>query len=80
MIDWWLVDPRPDGPRPQGGPTADSIEGLLVLVAAGAGVNIAGESATRRYQREELAYVPIDDIEPATVVLYSLSDTRNPMA
>ena len=58
---------------------ADSREGLLELVADGASVNIAGESATRRHQREELAYVPIDDIEPATVVLCSLSDTRNPM-
>lgn len=79
VIDWWLVDPRPDGSRPQRGPTADSIEGLLELVAVGAGVNIAGESASRRYQREEFTYVPIDDIEPATVVLCSLSDTLNPM-
>jgi DNA-binding transcriptional LysR family regulator len=79
VVDWWIVDPRPDGTRPKRGPTADSVEGLLELVAAGAGVNIAGESASRHYRREELAFVPIADIEPATIVLCSLTDSRNPM-
>ena len=46
VVDWWIVDPRPDGSRPKRGPTADSVEGLLELVAAGAGVNIAGQSAS----------------------------------
>ena len=49
------------------------------VVAAGAGVNIAGQSASRHYRRDELAYVPIADIEPATIVLCSLSDSPNPM-
>ena len=79
VVDWWIVDPRPDGSRPQRGPTADSVEGLLELVAAGAGVNIAGESASRHYRREELAFIPIHDIEPATIVLCSLTDSLNPM-
>ncbi len=79
IIDWWLVDPRPDGSRPRRGPTADSVEGLLELVAAGAGLNIAGESASHHYRRDELRYIRIDDIEPATIVLCSLSDTQNQM-
>lgn len=79
VVNWWIVDPRPDGSRPRRGPTADSIEGLLELVAAGAGVNIAGQSASRHYRRDELAYIPITDIEPATIVLCSLSDTQNSM-
>jgi DNA-binding transcriptional LysR family regulator len=79
VVDWWIVDPRPDGSRPKRGPTADSVEGLLELVAAGAGVNIAGKSASQHYRRDELAFIPIDDIEPATIVLCSLSDSRNPM-
>ncbi len=78
IIDWWVVDPRPDGSRPRRGPTADSVEGLLELVAAGAGVNIAGESAAHHYRRDELAYVRIDDIDPATIVLCSLADAHNP--
>lgn len=79
VVDWWIVDPRPDGSRPKRGPTADSVEGLLELVAAGAGVNIAGESASKHYRRDELAFIPITDIEPATIVLCSLTDARNPM-
>ncbi|WP_404429482.1 LysR family transcriptional regulator [Microbacterium lacus] len=79
VVNWWIVDPRPDGSRPKRGPTADSVEGLLELVAAGAGVNIAGQSASQHYRRDELAYVPITDIEPATIVLCSLSDSQNPM-
>jgi DNA-binding transcriptional LysR family regulator len=78
-VDWWIVDPRPDGSRPLRGPTADSVEGLLELVAAGAGVNIAGESAGRHYRRDEVAYIPITDIEPATIVLCSASDAHNPV-
>lgn len=79
VVNWWLVDPRPDGSRPKRGPTADSVEGLLELVAAGAGVNIAGQSASQHYRRDELAFIPITDIEPATIVLCSLSDSVNPM-
>ncbi|MEU1972141.1 LysR family transcriptional regulator [Microbacterium sp. NPDC019599] len=79
VVNWWIVDPRPDGTRPRRGPTADSVDGLFELVAAGAGVNIAGQSASRQYRRDELAFVPITDIEPATIVLCSLSDSPNPM-
>ncbi|MFC0681519.1 LysR family transcriptional regulator [Lysobacter korlensis] len=79
IVNWWVVDPRPDGSRPRRGPTADSVEGILELVAAGAGVNVAGNSAASHYRRDELAYVAIDDIEPATIVLCSLADAPNPM-
>ena len=79
VVDWWIVDPRPDGSRVKRGPTADSVDGLFELVAAGAGVNIAGQSASRQYRRDELVFVPISDIEPATIVLCSLSDSTNPM-
>lgn len=79
VVDWWIIDPRPDGTRPRRGPTADSVDGLFELVAAGAGVNIAGQSASRQYRRDELAFVTISDIEPATIVLCSLSDSHNPM-
>ena len=79
VVDWWLVDPRPDGTRAKRGPTAESVDGLFELVAAGAGVNIAGQSASRQYRRDELAFVPVSDIEPATIVLCSLSDSLNPM-
>ncbi|WP_296665828.1 LysR family transcriptional regulator [Demequina sp.] len=68
-IAWWTVDPRPDGSHPRLGPRADDIEGLLELVSAGMGVNIAAASAAAHYPRADLAFVPIRDIEPATVLL-----------
>jgi len=79
VVNWWVVDPRPDGSHPRRGPTADSVEGLLELVAAGAGVNIAGESAAHRYRREELAFVRIDDIPPARIHLLSSKDVHSPI-
>ena len=78
ILDWWLVDPRPDGSRPKRGPMADDIDGLLELTAAGVGVNIAGASAASHYRREELAFVPIDDIPPVSILLCSLVRPNNP--
>lgn len=77
IIDWWVVDPRPDGSRPKRGPVADDVEGLLELVATGAGVNIASASAANHYARAELAFIPIVDIEPTTILLCSLERTSN---
>ncbi|GAA4157060.1 LysR family transcriptional regulator [Leifsonia shinshuensis] len=68
-IAWWLVDPRPDGSHPRVGPVAQDIDGILALVGAGMGVNIAAASAATHYRRSELAFVPIEDIEPATILL-----------
>jgi DNA-binding transcriptional LysR family regulator len=79
-IDWWLVDPRPDGSRPRRGPVADDIDGLLELCAAGVGVNIAAASAASHYRRDDLAFVPIDDIEPATIMLLTLVRPRTTAA
>jgi DNA-binding transcriptional LysR family regulator len=67
-VDWWVVDPRPSGRRPKRGPVADDIEGILELVAAGTGVNIAAASAEAYYSRERLAFVPIRDIPSASIL------------
>lgn len=77
-VDWWLVDPRPDGSHPRRGPVADDFEGLLELVAAGAGVNIASASAAVHYRRDGLAFVRIADIEPTTILLCRLHRPANP--
>lgn len=76
--NWWLVDPRPDGSHPTRGSVADDFEGLLELVAAGGGVNIASEAATMHYRRDGIAYPRIRDIEPATIYLCSLKRPGNP--
>ncbi|MCW4386231.1 LysR family transcriptional regulator [Salinibacterium sp. SYSU T00001] len=76
-LDWWLVDPRPDGSHPRRGPVADSFEGILELVSAGVGVNIAAASAAKHYRRETVRYIPITDIDPTTVMLCSLEEPAN---
>lgn len=78
VLDWWLVDPRPDGSHPQRGPVADDFEGLLELVAAGVGVNIASASAASHYGREGVRFVRIRDIEPSTILLCSLKRPSTP--
>lgn len=78
-LDWWLVDPRPDGSHPRRGPVADSFEGILELCAAGVGVNIAAAAAATHYRRDTVAYIPITDIEPTTVLLCSLEKPTNPI-
>jgi len=76
--DWWVVDPRPDGSRPRRGPTADDIDGILELCAAGVGVNIAAASAGTHYRRPGVAFVPIIDVEPCSIVLCSIEGSVNP--
>ncbi len=77
-VAWWLVDPRPDGGHPRRGPAADDIEGILELCAAGVGVNIAAAGVEDHYRRDGLAFVPIRDIPPASIVLCSLERPVNP--
>jgi DNA-binding transcriptional LysR family regulator len=78
VVDTWLVDPRPSGRRPVRGPVADDIEGILELVAAGVGVNIAAASAAAYYRREGLAFVPIRDVPPASILLCRRADDDAP--
>jgi DNA-binding transcriptional LysR family regulator len=77
IVNWWVVDPRPDGSHPKRGPVADDIDGLLELCAAGVGVNIAATSAASHYRRDELAFIPITDIEPSTIMICSLVRPTN---
>jgi DNA-binding transcriptional LysR family regulator len=34
ILDWWLVDPRPDGSHPKRGPVADDIEPATILMCS----------------------------------------------
>ncbi len=78
VLDWWLVDPRPDGGHPRRGPVADDIEGILELCAAGVGVNIAAASVEGHYRRNQVAFIPIRDIPPASIVLLVLETRDEP--
>ena len=45
-VDWWAVNPRPDGSEPRWGPENDNVEEMLEQVADGSGYAIVGASMT----------------------------------
>ncbi|OKJ72899.1 LysR family transcriptional regulator [Streptomyces sp. CB02460] len=68
-VDWWAVNPRPDGSAPVWGPTNDNVEEMLEQVAQGSAICFAPESMARYYARPDLSWVPLTDVEPLRVVL-----------
>ncbi|NVI91825.1 LysR family transcriptional regulator [Actinomadura sp. BRA 177] len=68
-VDWWAVNPRPDGSAPRWGPTNDNVEEMLEQVAEGTAICFAPSSMARYYSRPGLAWVPLTDVEPLRVAL-----------
>jgi DNA-binding transcriptional LysR family regulator len=68
-VDWWAVNPRPDGSEPRWGPENDNVEEMLEQVADGSAYCIAPVSMTEYYARPDLAWVPIADIDPLRIAL-----------
>lgn len=68
-VDWWAVNPRPDGTEPTWGPENDNVEEMLEHVAAGAGYCISPRSMIEFYGRPDLTWVPLDDVEPLRIAL-----------
>jgi DNA-binding transcriptional LysR family regulator len=68
-VDWWAVNPRPDGREPRWGPENDNVEEMLEQVADGSAYCIAPASMTEYYARPDLAWVPITDIDPLRIAL-----------
>lgn len=63
-VDWWAVNPRPDGSEPIWGPENENVEEMLEQVAEGAAICITPRSMATHYSRPDLVWVPIADIEP----------------
>ncbi|MED7951044.1 LysR family transcriptional regulator [Kitasatospora sp. NPDC058201] len=78
-VDWWAVNPRPDGSTPRWGPTNDNVEEMLEQVAEGAAVCFAPASLARYYTRPDLAWVPLTDVEPLRVALAWPAGEDNPL-
>ncbi|MGV9595251.1 LysR family transcriptional regulator [Streptosporangium sandarakinum] len=78
-VDWWAVNPRPDGSAPRWGPTNDNVEEMLEQVAEGAAVCFAPSSMARYYARPDLAWVPLTDVEPLRVALAWREGTDDPL-
>jgi DNA-binding transcriptional LysR family regulator len=68
-VDWWAVNPRPDGSEPVWGPENDNVEEMLEQVAEGAAMCIVPASMTEFYARPDLAWVRIGDVEPLRIAL-----------
>lgn len=68
-VDWWAVNPRPDGSEPIWGPENENVEEMLEQVAEGVAICITPRSMATHYARPDLAWVPIADIEPLRIAL-----------
>jgi DNA-binding transcriptional LysR family regulator len=68
-VDWWAVNPRPDGSEPRWGPDNENAEEMLEQVAAGIGVCIGPASMAARHARPDLAWIPLADVEPLRIAL-----------
>jgi DNA-binding transcriptional LysR family regulator len=78
-VDWWAVNPRPDGSAPQWGPENDNVEEMLEHVAAGAAICMAPESMAAYYARPDLSWQPVTDVPPLRIALAWPVDSRNRM-
>lgn len=78
-VDWWAVNPRPDGSEPRWGPKNGNVEEMLEQVAEGAAVCFAPQSMAAYYARPDLVWVPLHDVEPLRVVLAWPADAETPL-
>jgi DNA-binding transcriptional LysR family regulator len=68
-VDWWAVNPRPNGQEPRWGPENDNVEEMLEQVADGSAYAIVPRSMTEFYARPDLVWIPIADIDPLRIAL-----------
>lgn len=68
-VDWWAVNPRPDGRAPVWGPENDNVEEMLETVAAGSAICISPASMAEFYGRPDLTWRPLTDAEPLRVAI-----------
>jgi molybdate transport repressor ModE-like protein len=68
-VDWWAVNPRPDGAEPRWGPENENVEEMLEQVGDGSAYCIAPLSMTEYYARPDLAWIPIADVDPLRIAL-----------
>lgn len=76
-VDWWAVNPRPDGSHPRWAAVNDNAEEMLELTADGVGICFAPKSMSIYYSRPDLVWIPLSDVEPLRVALAWI-DNRHP--
>lgn len=78
-VDWWAVNPRPDGREPVWGPENDNVDEMLEHVASGAAVCFGPESMAEYYAHPDLAWRPVTDIEPLRIAVAWVPGVSNPV-
>lgn len=78
-VDWWAVNPRPDGRQPCWGPPNDNVEEMLESVAAGAGICISPLSMSVYYTRPDLVWRRIPDISPLRIAIAWADANTDPL-
>ena len=78
-VDWWAVNPRPNGAEPRWGPENENVEEMLEQVADGPPTRSSAPSMTEFYARPDLAWVPITDIDPLRIALAWRERDANPL-
>ncbi|MGV9711893.1 LysR family transcriptional regulator [Gordonia sp. NPDC003424] len=78
-IDYWLVNPRPDGSTARLGPPISSVEEMLDYCAAGRGIAITAASVSRFYAHPGVRFVEIVDLPPTHVFLAARKDNTDPL-
>ena len=79
-VDWWAVNPRPNGAEPRWGPENDNVEEMLEQVADGSAYAIVPRSMTEFYARPDLVWIPIADIDPLRIALAWRERDGSPLA
>jgi DNA-binding transcriptional LysR family regulator len=78
-VDWWAVNPRPDGSVPLWGKENDNVEEMLEHVATTSGVCIGPESMAGYYAHPDLTWRPITDVDPLRIALAWPQGSTNPL-
>jgi molybdate transport repressor ModE-like protein len=78
VVDFWFIDPRPDGSRAVFGPQARTPEECLHLVAAGHGCWIAPASTVTYFAHPRLVWLPLVDAPPNELALVWPRHSTNP--
>ncbi|MFF0815564.1 LysR family transcriptional regulator [Rhodococcus sp. NPDC003318] len=76
-IDYWLVNPRPDGSRARTGPAISTVEEMLEQCAAGHGVAITASAVAQFYSHPGVRFLPVTDLPPNRVLMCSRKDDTN---
>jgi len=75
----WMIDPRPNGTTLRWGAQVDHLEDMMDLCAAGLGVNLSVQSTRLRYQRHDLAWVPVAGAPPGYLEITTRRGNLDPV-